>query len=86
MYEKLKGKKLLIIGSDAGNMDMIACAHEMGVYVIATDGITDKSMTPAKNMADEAWDIDYSDLDAIEKKCHTSPNNGNIAPYKWPNK
>jgi len=81
MYEALKGKKLLILGSDASNMDMIACAHEMGVYVIAVDGITDRSIAPAKQIADEAWDIDYSDLDAIEKKCLESGVNGVFAGY-----
>ena len=81
MYEALKGKKLLVIGSDASNLDMIACAHEMGVYVIAADGIADRSRTPAKNAADEAWDIDYSDLDAIEKKCRECGVDGVFAGY-----
>ena len=61
MYEALKGKKLLIIGSDSGNINIVNAAREMGVYTIAADGISDWSRAPAKRAADEGWDIDYSD-------------------------
>lgn len=81
MYENLKGKKLLVIGSDAGNINIINAAREMGVYTIAVDGITDRSKAPAKNSADEAWDIDYSDTKSIAEKCRQTGVNGVLAGY-----
>lgn len=81
MYEALKGKKLLIIGSDATNMNIIRAAHEMGVYVIAVDGITDYSKAPAKVAADAAWDIDYSDTEAVAQRCLEEKVDGVFAGY-----
>lgn len=81
MYEKLKGKKLLIIGSDAGNLSIVRAAREMGVYTIAADGIRDRSKAPAKNAADEAWDIDYSDVAAVAGKCREAGVDGVFAGY-----
>ena len=81
MYSALKGKKLLIIGSDSGNINIINAAHEMGLYTIAVDGITDRSKAPAKNKADEAWDIDYSNLDELVKKSKEAGVDGVFAGY-----
>lgn len=81
MYEALKGKKLLVIGSDAGNVNIVNAAREMGVYTIAVDGIADRTKTPAKRAADEAWDIDYSDLNTIVNKCKENKVDGVFAGY-----
>lgn len=81
MYEALKGKKLLMIGSDSSNFNIIEAAHEMGVSVIAVDGITDYSKAPAKTAADAAWDLDYSDLDAIVERCKEEKVDGVFAGY-----
>ena len=81
MYEHLNGKKLLLIGSDAGNMHIVNAAHEMGVYVIAVDGLTDYSHAPAKRAADEAWDIDYNDTDTIVERAKTANVDGVFAGY-----
>ena len=81
MYSKLKGKKLLVIGSDASNNNIINAAHEMGVYTIVTDGIADRTRTPAKNISDEAWDIDYSDIATLTKKCREAGVSGVFAGY-----
>ena len=48
MYEHLKGKKLLIIGSDSGSINIIDAARDMGVYTIVVDGISDRSIAPGK--------------------------------------
>lgn len=79
MYENLKGKKLLIIGSDATNMEILKAAKEMGIYTIAADGITDRTKTPTKNNADDSWDIDYSKTDEVADKCLECGVNGVIA-------
>ncbi len=81
MYSHLKGKKLLVIGSDTSNLRIIEAAREMGVYTISVDGITDYSRAPAKKAADEAWDIDYSDVEAVAAKCIETGVNGVFAGY-----
>ena len=81
MYEHLRGKKLLIIGSDAGNINIINAAKEMGIYTIAVDGITDRRNAPAKTVADEAWDVNYSYTDEIVEMCRNSGVDGVFAGY-----
>lgn len=70
-----------MIGSDSSNLNIIEAAHEMGVSVIAVDGITDYSKAPAKVAADGAWDLDYSDLDAIAARCQEENIDGVFAGY-----
>lgn len=81
MYEHLRGKKLLIIGSDSGSINIIDAARDMGVYTIVVDGISDRSIAPAKRVADEAWDIDYSHTDEIVEKCRECGVDGVFAGY-----
>ena len=69
MKDVLKNKKLLILGATPSEVELIKRAQEFGVYVIVTDNNTDRSISVAKNYADEAWDISWSDLDALESKC-----------------
>lgn len=69
MNNMLKDKKLLILGATPSEVELIKRAHEFGVYVIVTDNNTDRNISVAKNYADEAWDISWSDLDALERKC-----------------
>ena len=81
MYDHLKGKKLLIIGSDEGNISIVDAAREMGIYTIAADGITDHGKAPAKLKADEAWDIDYSKTQELAEKCRQKGVDGVFAGY-----
>lgn len=53
----LTGKKLLILGATAGEISLVKRAQKYGIYVIVTDNHTDYTLAPAKNVADEAWDI-----------------------------
>lgn len=81
MYEELKGKKLLIIGADVGDMEIIRTAHALGIYVISVDWSTGENRRPAKRIADEAWDMDYRDLDALEERCRREHVDGIMAGY-----
>ncbi len=81
MFEELHGKKLLVIGGDVNDINIINTAHEMGVYVISTDRNTNYDRSPAKKLADEAWDIDYADPEAIAKKCIEKNVDGVMAGY-----
>ena len=81
MFEDTAGKKLLLIGSDASNIHIIDQARKMGVYTIAVDRETDHSKCPAKLAADEGWDMNYRDTDAIAARCREEGVCGVLAGY-----
>ncbi len=81
MFEKAKGKKLLIIGGETNIMNIVTQAREMGVYTIVTERGDDLSKLPAKAIADEAWDIDYSDMGLLVTKCREVGVDGVFSGY-----
>lgn len=81
LYRSKNMKKLLIIGSSNAEVNVIKIAQSMGYYVITTDYYTDKNLAPAKDIADEAWDISWTDYDELEKKCKESGIDGIIAGF-----
>lgn len=80
MYEHLKGKKLLIVGSPLEE-GIVNVAHEMGIYAVVADNVVDRKIARAKNIADEAWDISYNDTEEIVKKCREVGIDGVFAGY-----
>ena len=81
MFEEARGKKLLIIGGETNIMNIVRQAREMGVYTIVTERGSDLSKLPAKSIADEAWDIDYSDMKTLEEKCRKEGVSGVFSGY-----
>lgn len=77
----LTGKKLLILGATAGEISLVKRAQKYGIYVIVTDNHTDYTLAPAKNVADEAWDISWSDIDTLEKLSRERGVDGILAGY-----
>lgn len=74
-------KRLLILGANVTETFIVRRAQELGIYVIVTDNNTDKRLSPAKKIADESWDISWSDVDALEKKCRENNIDGIIAGF-----
>ena len=66
--DSLKGKKLLILAGGPNLITLVLRAKELGIYTIVTD-YYDLDFSPAKKIADEYWNISWSDIDALEKKC-----------------
>lgn len=66
--ERLDGKKILVISSDSSDESFVEAAKALGAYVVCCDKYSDYRVSPAKALADEAWDMDYSDTDAVAKK------------------
>ena len=60
-------KKLLLLGNNYHVDALIRCAQKRGVYVIVTDNLPAEK-SPVKLLADEAWDIDVTDIDSLEEK------------------
>lgn len=79
--QDLAGKKLLIISSDSNDLSFVQAAREMGVYSVCCDRYEDWSISPAKLSADEAWDINYADTEAVAEKCRERGIDGVIAGY-----
>lgn len=62
----VRGKKLLILAGAGVHNKVVRAAKEMGIYTIVTDYLPD---SPAKQLADEAWMLNITDVDGIVKKC-----------------
>ena len=64
----LKGKKLLVLGGRTiGTKEIVLNAKRKGIYVIVTDYLPEEK-SPAKLIADEAWNISTEDVDALIHK------------------
>ena len=79
--ERMDNKKLLIISSDSSDIQFINAAKELGVYTVCCDRYDDYEISPAKKLADQAWDIDYNNTDEIVAKCKEIGIDGVIAGY-----
>ncbi|MCH5154165.1 MAG: sugar transferase [Clostridiales bacterium] len=77
---RVRGKRLLILGGSALEITLVERAKQLGVYTIVTD-YYDTDVSPAKKIADEYWDISWSDIDALEKKCRKNNVDGVLAGY-----
>ena len=75
---KASGKKLLVLGTSFGSVEIVQRAKARGIHTIVTD-YYDAEHSLAKQYADETWDISTSDLDALEKKCREEKVDGVIA-------
>ena len=51
--------KLLVLGATYNEIVVIERAKAKGIYTIVTDNNTDYSKSPAKYVADEAWNISW---------------------------
>ena len=63
----LEKKKLLILGSNAITCSIVEAAKALGVYTIVTSW-NKLEDAPAKQIADEYWDISLTDYDALLKR------------------
>lgn len=81
MMKDLKGKKLLVVSSDSNDMSFIQAARDLGLSVICCDRYDNWDISPAKKAADEGWNIDYNDVEAIAEKCRQAGVDGVIAGY-----
>ena len=78
---RLDGKKLLIVSSDGADRALIKVGREMGLYLVCCDRYTDHKVSPAKELADEAWDMDYTQTEEVAKRCREVGIDGVIAGY-----
>ena len=74
----LIGKKLLVFGGFPMMLEAVAWAKQMGAYTIVTDYYPD---SPAKRVADEAWDISTADIDVLAERCRKIGVDGCFASF-----
>lgn len=74
-------KKLLILGAYYTEIEIIERAKALGCYTIVTDNHENPMQSPAKQVADEAWNISWTDIDELCKKCVECQVNGVIAGF-----
>ena len=66
MLEKLKGKKLLIIGGIPAMIEVVKRAQQFGITVYVTDYLED---SPAKKYADKSFMVSATDVEAVAALC-----------------
>lgn len=67
MKEWFKDKKLLVLGGKpSGSTDIVEYAKSMGAYVIVADYLN-QDVSPAKQLADEAWLVSTDDVDTLAR-------------------
>lgn len=59
----LKGKKLLVLGGTYATYDLVKLAKSLGIYVIVTDNLKQKSLT--KELADEVASVSTNDIPGL---------------------
>ncbi len=74
-------QKLLILGATVNEISVVKKAKSMGLYTIVTDNHIDWSLAPAKAIADEAWDISWSDIESLTIKSKEVGVDGVIAGF-----
>ena len=77
----LGGKRLLVIGATDNEIELVKRAQELGAWVAVTDNHRDWDDAPAKYVADEAWDISWSDIDSMRAACEESGVDGAAAGW-----
>lgn len=74
-------KKILILGGNYTEIDIVNRAKLLGYYTIVTDNHENWSLSPAKKIADEGWDISWADIDILEMECRRHNVNGVLAGF-----
>ena len=69
MFEKYRGKKLLLLAGIGSHCKVVEAAKEMQVYTIVTDYLNN---SPAKIIADESLMLSILDVDNIVDYCKTN--------------
>ena len=73
MLKDLRGKRMLLLAGTTLTLEAIQMAQKMGIWVAVTDYNKD---TPAKRIADAAFDVSTTDIDALEKLCREQKIDG----------
>ena len=79
--DRLKGKKILILGGANQHLKFVEAAKELGVYSIVTDNLPN---SPCKKVCNESWMLNITDIDRIVEACKENHIDGVIAGFLDP--
>jgi len=71
----MKKKILILGGKPIGSVELTQHCQKRGLYTIVTDYLPIES-SPAKQIADEFWDISTNDVDVLVEKCKENDVDG----------
>lgn len=74
-------KRLLILGASFMEIEIVKEAQRKEIYTIVTDNNKDRLLSPAKNVADEVWDVSWSDIETLKKLSIEHDVNGVMAGF-----
>lgn len=80
MFEELKGKRLLVLGSTAIISGIVKKAQNMGVYVFVVDN-KPYELAPGKQIANEYADISFAEVERVVDYIKTNSIDGVITGY-----
>lgn len=78
--ENLKGKKLLILGGAHLHCGLVKTAKDLGIETFVTDNLP-IGISPARQLADHAWELNVTDVDTIVERCRQEHIDGVINIY-----
>jgi len=78
MYD---GKRILILAGGANEAEIVVRCKKKGLYTIVSDYYNDWRRSPAKSIADEAWNISWKDIENLSTKCYDKKIDGVIAGF-----
>lgn len=76
-----QNNKLLILGAYRTEIEIVEAARNKGLYTIVTDNHKNWDDAPAKRVADEAWNISWSDIEQLSLKCREENIAGVMAGF-----
>lgn len=78
---ELEGKKLVVLGGTQNESTLVRRAQELGIYVIVADYYTDLKLSPVKAYANEAWNVNWTNVDEMVRLCRENHVDGITAGY-----
>lgn len=73
--------KILILGAYRTEIEIVEAARNKGLYTIVTDNHDNWADAPAKIVADEAWNISWSDIELLATRCREENIAGVMAGF-----
>lgn len=77
----IKGKKILVIGGNPLDTEIVKRIQERGAIAVVADYYEDYDEAPAKILADEVWNIDWTDTQKLKEYCIESKVDGAISGF-----
>lgn len=79
--KNINGKRLLIIGGNPLETEIVKRVQERGATAIVADFYENYDDAPAKRLANEVWNVDWNDTQILKEYCIKNKIDGAIAGF-----